>query len=320
MGDATEKQQKTTMSDEEKRQLVKKMAKGFESSFRSPILKSPGDYGMAFEDVTFQAQDGVPLEAWFIPRPGSTKLIIANHPRWFNRYGCPTHIEPWRSLGSWADVGNTVEVDYVPDYKILHDAGYNILTYDSRNHGQSGAANGGLATAGRFEARDVIGSLTYCRTRKDLSEMTIGVFARCNGANATFFAMHSQPQYFKDVRCLVAAQPLSVRAIVSRLLEMQSIPQLIDEVDRELKLVVSVGLDDMSPVEWAKSVQIPTFIYQVHDDPMTRTSDVQAIFDSVPFAEKKLHWIHNTTARWDGYLEFQRRPQPMLDWFKTYMV
>ena len=320
MGDATEKQQMTTMSEEEKTQLVKKTAKGFESSFRSPILKTPGDYGIAFESVTFQAQDGVPLEAWFIPRPGSTKLIIANHPRWFNRYGCPTHIEPWRSLGSWADAGNTVEVDYVPDYKILHDAGYNVLTYDARNHGQSGAANGGLATAGRFESRDVIGSLIYCRTRKDLKEMTIGVFARCNGANATLFAMHSQPQYFKDVRCLVAAQPLSVRAITSRLLEMQGIPERIEEVDREVKLIVSVGLDDMSPVDWAKSVKIPTFIYQVHDDPMTRTSDVQAIFDSVPFAEKKLHWIHGTTARWDGYLEFQRRPQPMLDWFGTYMV
>jgi uncharacterized protein len=32
----------------------------------------------------------------------------------------------------------------------------------------------------------------------------------------------------------------------------------------------------------------------------------------MPVADKKLHWIHGTTARWDGYLEFQRRPQPIL--------
>ena len=29
--------------------------------------------------------------------------------------------------------------------------------------------------------------------------------------------------------------------------------------------------------------------------------------------------IEGTTARWDGYMEFQRRPQPMLDWFARYM-
>jgi len=27
----------------------------------------------------------------------------------------------------------------------------------------------------------------------------------------------------------------------------------------------------------------------------------------------------DTTARWDGYLEFQRRPQRMLEWFHTHM-
>jgi hypothetical protein len=32
-----------------------------------------------------------------------------------------------------------------------------------------------------------------------------------------------------------------------------------------------------------------------------------------------LHWIHGTSARWDGYLEFQRRPEPMLAWLETHM-
>lgn len=322
MGDDTAKPHEAVLSngtDATNANLVKEIAKGFASSIRSPILKNPGDYGLNFDNVHFLAQDGVPIEAWFIPRSDSTKLIIANHPRWFNRYGCPTHIEPWRSLGSWADPGNTVEVDFVPDYRVLHDAGYNVLTYDSRNAGQSGDGNGGLVTAGRFESRDVIGALTYCRTREDLKNMTVGIFARCNGANATFFAMHSQPEYFTSVRCLVAAQPLSIRAIMSRFLATQGLEDQMEALDREMKLVVSVGMDDLSPVQWAKSVQIPTFVYQVHDDAMTQTSDVQAIFDSVPIEKKKLHWIRNTTARWDGYLEFQRRPEPMLEWFKKFM-
>jgi len=45
--------------------------------------------------------------------------------------------------------------------------------------------------------------------------------------------------------------------------------------------------------------------------------DVGALIALAP--EKKLQWIEGTTARWNGYLEFQRRPQPMLDWFAQYM-
>ena len=57
----------------------------------------------------------------------------------------------------------------------------------------------------------------------------------------------------------------------------------------------------------------------VRGDILTDPSDVQAMFDNIPVADKKLHWIEGTTARWDGYLEFQRRPQPMLDWFARYL-
>ena len=52
---------------------------------------------------------------------------------------------------------------------------------------------------------------------------------------------------------------------------------------------------------------------------LTHPSDVQAIFDNIPGTQKKLQWIDGTTARFDGYLEFQRRPQPMLDRFAQYM-
>jgi uncharacterized protein len=64
---------------------------------------------------------------------------------------------------------------------------------------------------------------------------------------------------------------------------------------------------------------VPTFLYQVHDDVLTEPSDVQTMFDNIPIADKKLQWIHGTTRRWDGYLEFQRHPGPMLEWFAKHM-
>ncbi len=70
------------------------------------------------------------------PAKGSSRLLVLNHPMGFSRSGQPTHLEPWRSeWGTIAGGVNAVEVNFVPDLKILHDAGYNLLTYDLRNHG-----------------------------------------------------------------------------------------------------------------------------------------------------------------------------------------
>ncbi|MGW2338083.1 alpha/beta hydrolase family protein [Streptomyces sp. NPDC001685] len=313
----TTREQTHARSEEEIQHILDGVAEGFAHPIRSPILKTPADYGLAYEDVTFPSLDGVPLEAWYIPREGSTKLVIANHPLWFNRYGFPAHLEPWKSIGALA--GNDFEVDFVPDYRILHEAGYNVLTYDMRNFGHSGSGNGGIGSGGRFEARDVVGSLQYARGDEQLKDMTIGLFSRCQGSNATMFAMRRYPEHFEDVRCVVSPQPLSVGVAMQSTLDLLGLGDRIDELEQRIRLAVSFGFDDMSPVEAAKSVTVPTFLYQVHDDPMTRPSDVQAMFDNIPIEEKKLLWIHGTTARWDGYLHFQREPEQMLEWFATYM-
>ena len=52
------------------------------------------------------------------------------------RAGFPGHFgEPFSSF-------DEVEIDFVIQYKDLTDAGYNMLTYDIRNYGLSGEANG----------------------------------------------------------------------------------------------------------------------------------------------------------------------------------
>lgn len=48
----------------------------------------------------------------------------------------------------------------------------------------------------------------------------------------------------------------------------------IDDLEERIKMYNSFKLDDMSPVEAAKSVKIPTFLYHVHDNVMTRPSDI----------------------------------------------
>jgi len=310
-------QNKVDSSQAQLDETLQRFANGFSWVRRSPVLHLPSERGLVYEDVTFAARDGVPLEGWFIPASGSRKLIIANHPLGFSRSGIPTHLQPWH--GDWAASGNGFEVDLVPDYKILHDAGYNVLAYDLRNHGMSSAANGGVTTHGFTESRDVVGSLQYARTRSDTREMIIGLFSRCMGGVSTFAAMTRFPEAFDGVRCLVSPQPVTPRYIVQRRLALLGLGDRLDDFDTLIRLNTSVGLDRRVPQEWAKNVRVPTFLYQVRSDSVTDPSDVQAMYDNIPVADKKLQWIEGTTARWDGYLEFQRRPAPMLDWFAKHM-
>ena len=299
--------------------LIQGVVASFRQQPRSPILATPSSKGLDYENVIFPSEDGVPLEAWFIPRAGSRKLVIANHPRFFSRYGFPSHLEPWRSM--FAAGGNDFEVNFIPDYRILHDAGYNVLTYDLRNLGHSGSANGGMCTGGIYESRDVVGSIQFAKQEPRFREMTIGLFSRCLGCSASMHAMARRPDAFKDVTCMVGVQPISPRVILERTLELTGVaPGRIEDLDREIRLAISFGLDEMSPTGPAKRVMVPTFLCQVRDDVLTRSSDVQSIFDNIPIREKELLWIEGTTKRWDGYTRFAKEPGPMLAWFERYMV
>jgi hypothetical protein len=88
--------------------------------------------------------------------------------------------------------------------------------------------------------------------------------------------------------------------------------------DQGLLHATGFGLDAMSPVRAAASVTLPSFITQVRDDVLTRSEDVQAIFDAIPTQEKSLFWIENSTRRWDGYTYFARDPDRILGWFNRF--
>lgn len=303
------------MTEEQINQTIKQLAETFARPIRSPILHRPDEYGLQYEDVTFPAMDGVPLEAWFMPAD-SDRLIIANHPIWFNRYGLAAHLEPWKSIAGAG--GNDFEVNFMPDYKHLHDAGYNVLVYDMRNFGHSGKGNG-LGSNGIWESRDVIGSIQYVRAHPKLSKMKLGLFSRCCGCNATMIAMTKHPEYFTDVLALVSPQPVSLRPFYERITEILGITDRLDDIEREIELITSFRFDDMSPIPYARSVHVPTFLIQVRNDALTKESDVQAIFDNIPAKEKKLFWIEESTRRWDGYMYFPNNPEPLIEWFDRFM-
>jgi uncharacterized protein (DUF1330 family)/pimeloyl-ACP methyl ester carboxylesterase len=302
---------KVSMSKEETEKFINATVDLFTQSYRTPILRTPDEYGMAYEDVFFPAMDGVTLEGWFIPAK-SDRLVIFNHPMPANRYGYPGHLDPWKNFGGF-------EVNFLPEYKALHDAGYNILTYDMRNHGRSGVGSGGLLGHGLFEYRDVIGSLRYARSRADTKDMKIALYSRCLGANSTIVGMKKHPEEFHDVKALILLQPVTPKVFLERAMEMNGIENGIEMFAKAYYNRSGLHLDDVWPMEYSKAVTIPTLVAQVHNDFLTKPSNVQEIYDNISAKDKKLFWIEGTDRRFDGYNYFGKNPKLILEWFDSHM-
>ncbi|KAF4963489.1 hypothetical protein FSARC_8498 [Fusarium sarcochroum] len=306
------------MTPEETQNFLKSLVAPLRNQIPTPLFHNPSEAGLQYDDVFFPSEDGTSLEAWYIPKAGSNKLIIANHPLRCNRSGYPAHLEPWKAFLGGSATGNDFELNFIPDLKILHDSGYNVLTYDMRNSGNSGNANGGITGTGIFESRDVVGSLNYVRSREDTKNMTIGLFSRCLGGIATFIAIHRRPEVFKDVRCLLVPEPLSYRPFVEKALQMFGHENQFDEVNKLIKIETSFDIDELSPIPSMKSVRIPTFIYSVRNDVLTKESDVQTMYDLIPIEEKQLHWVDGI-VRMKGYTQFQENSQIFIEWLAQYM-
>jgi len=281
---------------------------------RTPVLRRPDEVGLQYEDVFFPSLDGVPLDGWFIPAD-SNKLLVVDHPLSCNRYGFPGHLPPWNTMfGGF-------EVNFLPELKHLHDAGYNIVTYDIRNHGLSGIGNGGIVGIGLLEWRDVVGSLRYVRGRKDLASMTLGLSSRCLGANSTMVAMSRMPGEFRDVRCLVALQPVSSRTFVEKTFSNLNLDpvegtKLFEERIHEL---TGFHMDELTPIPYAKNVRVPTLQVQLRRDKAIDVSDSQTIFDELGATEKELFWIEGSDQRFHAYNYFGQHPERLLDWLARYM-
>lgn len=175
---------------------------------RSFIHKTPDDYDW-LDRRRDPSDDGTPLEGWYIPAKGgeSDKLIIFNHTLPMCRSGFPGHLgPPWNNF-------DAVEIDFVVQYKHLTDAGYNVLTYDIRNHGNSAATNGGLSGIGQWEWRDCVGVKKYVDAHPRLSKMKVGLYSQCMGGNSQYHAIDSRPELFENVRCMVSPMVVSMSAM-----------------------------------------------------------------------------------------------------------
>ena len=77
------------------------------------IVATPGDKGMAYEEISFEAADGVQLSAWYVPSGANRGVVLFSH-------------------------GNGGNLSYnLPFVEILHRVGLSTFIYDYRGYGRS---------------------------------------------------------------------------------------------------------------------------------------------------------------------------------------
>lgn len=280
------------------------------NSQRSPILRRPDEFDMEYQDIFFKSLDGTAIEGWFIPAKGSKKLLFCNHFMPGNRYGYPGHLSGYDGFGGF-------EVNFLPQYKALHEAGYNLIAYDLRNHGLSGDSNGRTITFGLHEARDVAAAIKFSKEWDVTKDMELGLLSICLGANSTLIAFEKFPEYFKDVRVMVALQPITIKRFIDKFVERTKLnyDDTFKAIDKKLLETKSFHIDDFQVIKYASNVKIPTKILQVKADFLTNVQDVQDIYDNLGTKEKELHWIEGTDRRFDGYNYLGKHPEVAIEWF-----
>lgn len=166
---------------------------------REPVTRTPAEVGLPFEDVRFPATDGVGIKGWFVPASGNgaepAATIVFVHGWMWNRTG---------NVAGRVPIDDR-DVDFLPATKALHDAGYSVLLYDVRRHGESEAGKG-FISFGPLEKRDFIGAVRYLRTRHDVDGERIGsIGISMGGTIALYGAPECQP-----IKSILAVQPAKV--------------------------------------------------------------------------------------------------------------
>ena len=108
---------------------------------RPPDLKlkdTPADFGVAYEDMVFEAQDSLRLKGWFIPPTRKNAVLLCTHGLFRTR------------------------VEMLVRAIAAVKAGYGALLYDSRSHG---ASDKGIVSLGYYERNDVLGGIRYIQHR-----------------------------------------------------------------------------------------------------------------------------------------------------------
>ena len=250
--------------------------------------RTPGDYGMRFEDAGVVTADGLSLVGWYVPSTNGA-AILALH-------------------GYKADRGELLN-----DAQMLARHGYGVLLASIRAHDLS---DGTLITFGQHEMKDLAAWFAWLRTRPDVDPRRIGVLGNSMGGTLGIRFAAEQP----GIAALVAHSAFSsltdtletsVRFFTG-LPPFPFVPLITFFAERE----AGFSVDEVDAKRWIpKIAPRPVFILQGGADVVISKASGERLYQAA--GEPKELWFEPKVghASFDGALpgEYERRVTAFFD-------
>lgn len=279
---------------------------------KAPVFENPEQYGLDYEDVTFDTKDGVTLSGWIV-KGGTDKVIIQSH------FGvqCSRSGFTVKGKGMMEKMLWNKDIHFLNQAKYLVDAGYTVLMYDLRNHGESGSAEEEWITWGLEERRDVIAAVEFMSNHEVYKDANIGLLSICMGAASTTFAygMEEDLQANTNIKSMIAVQPLTYDFFLQNL----GLPKFVTNAGSKYsKKKRDVDLTGDSFLPYTKDIKVPTMVIQNKNDNMTDLGMVDQYYQSLT-CEKKYLSLDLEKKRAAAYDWLGKNPDEILDWFGKYV-
>ncbi|MEO1033463.1 MAG: alpha/beta hydrolase [Bacteroidota bacterium] len=276
---------------------------------KSPVFETPDKYNLDYEDVTFKTDDGITLSGWLV-KGGTEKVIVQSH------FGvqCSRCGYTQEGKGIFKNTLWTSDIHFLDQAKYLVDAGYSILMYDMRNHGNS--EQNGWVSWGKDERKDVKAAVQYITEHEDYKNASIGLLSICMGQGASTFAfgMEDMKQY-KNLKTMISIQPLTYDYFV-KALGMPSF--MIKAGNKYNKYKRNVDLTGDAFMPYVKDIHVPTLVIQNSNDPMTNMNMVKDYYEDLS-VEKDMLWLDLEKKRGAAYAWLGENPEPIIGWFNKYL-
>lgn len=194
---------------------------------REHNVKTPADIGFAYQTLSFTGVDGVATKGWYMAPPKApAPVVIAVH-------------------------GHRGRSDqFLKEARFLVDAGFGVVMFDLRQHGDSGS---GVVTFGLREAEEIKPYLDHVRALPAHQGQKVGLIGWSMGAVTVLRATSIYP----EVASVVADSPFASLSAQSRHRVSSIVPAPFDGYAWFFAMLTGCVLSRELPGEWEVTEWLP---------------------------------------------------------------
>jgi len=221
------------------------------SAKRLRLRQTPEDLGLESESLWLPGMKGKKLFAWWIPARGSDICVVILH--------------------GWGSSATQLLPLAVP----FHQAGFNVLLFDTHNHGHSDSY--GISSMPRFAA-DLHQVLRWVKSEKAEAAKRLVLVGHSVGAGAVLLEGSRRDDCDAIISLAAFAHP---RILMTRYLRGMHLPQfMINGILAYIQWVIGHRFDDIAPVTTITLTTCPVLLVHGDADTTVPVSDARQIYQA----------------------------------------